>query len=229
MEFLNSVTIFEDADLIIINKPPGFLSIEDGFNSSRPNLRKILKETYGEIWTVHRLDRMTSGLILFAKNREAHHSLNEQFLNRLIQKEYRAIVHGMPIWDHKIIDLPLMINGDRKHRTIYSPKGNKAAITEVIALKKCPQKTFFAIKPKTGYIHQIRAHLSVIGFPILGDRLYWRSCDLSQPNRLSYPYPYKQLFLHANQLRFIHPKSNAPIKISIPLPAYFSEKNHAPD
>ena len=87
-----------------------------------PNLRGMLQDEYEKIWAVHRLDKETSGIIFFAKNAETHKFLNRQFSDRLVKKIYWAIVQGFPVWAEKMIDFPLKINGDRKHRTIIDQK-----------------------------------------------------------------------------------------------------------
>ena len=128
---LKEILLYEDDDLIAINKPSGVLSIEDGYDKTKYNLRSELKKIYGKIWAVHRLDKETSGVIIFAKNQESHRQLNLSFLNRETEKNYRGIVNGFPIWDTFEINLPLKVNGDRNHRTIYDPFNGKPASTRI--------------------------------------------------------------------------------------------------
>jgi len=217
---LKEILLYEDDDLVAINKPSGVLSIEDGYDTDKYNLRTILKRTYGHIWTVHRLDKDTSGVIIFAKNQEAHRQLNLSFMNRDSEKNYRSIVYGFPIWDSYEIKLPLKVNGDRKHRTIYDPVNGKPALTKIIRLFNTDFYTYMDIFPSTGLTHQIRAHLSTIGLPILGDKLYWRCCEINKdsgPEQLVF-------FLHAFSLKFFHPSSKVPMLITAPLPFRFSEE-----
>jgi len=216
---LKEILLYEDDDLLVINKPSGILSIEDGFDRNKYNLRSALKKTYGNIWTVHRLDKDTSGVIIFAKNQESHRQLNLSFSNRIIEKNYRSIVIGFPFWDSIEIKLPLKINGDRKHRTIFDPTYGKPAFTRIVKIINNDQFAYMDVFPTTGLTHQIRAHLSTIGFPILGDSLYWRCCEIinySESERLAF-------FLHARSIKFYHPSSKELMLISAPLPYLFSE------
>lgn len=195
------------------------LSIEDGYDSQKANLRSVLRDTYRTIWAVHRLDMDTSGVIIFAKNEESHRELNSSFSNREVLKNYRGIVYGFPIWDSFEIKLPLRINGDRKHRTVVDLKKGKTAFTQLIKLQSNNGFSYIDIFPKTGLTHQIRAHLSAIGFPIFGDYLYWRCCKLNIISKI----PQKNFFLHAMSLNFAHPISKKPMFIYASLPFLFTE------
>lgn len=217
---INDLLLYEDDDLIAINKPSGVLSIEDGYDRNKFNLRSALNKTYGKIWTVHRLDKDTSGVIIFAKNKESHRELNLSFMNRETEKNYRSIVCGYPIWDSFEINLQLKVNGDREHRTVHDPIYGKPACTRIIKITNNDQYTFMDIFPTTGLTHQIRAHLSTIGFPILGDWLYWHCCELNKIADSAHIY----LFLHALSLKFNHPVLKEPMHITAPLPIFFSEK-----
>ncbi len=103
-----------DDHLIVINKPSGLRVIPDGYDLSIPNLRDILNAIYPKIWVVHRLDKDTSGVLLFARDAAMHKALNQQFENRTIQKEYHFIAHGTPDWQTNTVKLPL--------RTKWRPK-----------------------------------------------------------------------------------------------------------
>ena len=216
---LKEILLYEDGDLIAINKPSGVLSIEDGYDRNKFDLRSKLRKTYGSIWTVHRLDKDTSGVIIFAKNQESHRQLNLSFLNRETQKNYRCIVNGFPIWNAFELNLPLKVNGDRNHRTIFDPIHGKPANTRINKIISNDLFTYLDIFPTTGLTHQIRAHLSVIGFPIFGDRLYWRLCEINKNSNLEQT----KFFLHALSLKFNHPVSKELMHISAPLPFLFSE------
>jgi tRNA pseudouridine32 synthase/23S rRNA pseudouridine746 synthase len=186
--------IFENEDVIILNKPGNLLSIQDGYDPSLPNLRGMLQDEYEKIWAVHRLDKETSGIILFAKNAETHRFLNQQFSDRLVKKIYWAIVQGFPVWAEKMIDFPLKVNGDRKHRTTIDQKSGKEALTFMKVISKENSWSKFEITPSTGYTHQIRAHCSAIGLPIIGDHLYFRGCMLDEKSQN------ENLLLHAYSL-----------------------------
>jgi RluA family pseudouridine synthase len=216
---LNELILYEDKDLIALNKPSGVLSIEDGYDPQKFNLRVFLREAYGSIWAIHRLDKDTSGVILFAKNEESHRELNLSFSNRETQKNYRGIVNGFPVWDSFEINLPLIVNGDRKHRTVMDLDKGKPAYTKITKITSHDQYSYIDIFPNTGLTHQIRAHLSAIGFPIFGDNLYWRCCDLKSNSKLTQ----ENFFLHAMLIKFNHPISKIPMLINAPLPTLFSE------
>jgi tRNA pseudouridine32 synthase / 23S rRNA pseudouridine746 synthase len=211
--------IFEDDDIIAINKPAGLLSIQDGYQISLPNVRSILSERTAKIWTVHRLDKETSGLILFAKNSETHRSLSIQFEQRSIKKEYRGIVIGIPDWQQKTIELPLRVNGDRRHRTIVDLKNGKPAQTFVEVLHTHFTTSSIVIQPYTGYTHQIRAHLSYIGNPLVGDELYQNQIEKRVP--LEKHYSVSRIMLHAFSMEFNHPANNRRMKLSAPFPLDF--------
>jgi len=220
---LKEIILFEDEDLIVLNKPSGLLSIEDGYNREKINLRSVLRDTYRAIWTIHRLDKDTSGVIIFAKNEESHRILNSSFLYRKTKKKYRTIINGLPIWDSFEINLPLRINGDRKHRTVIDPNNGKPAFTRFVKLNSQEGYSYLDIFPMTGLTHQIRAHLSAIGFPILGDHLYWHCYEIKKFSNLHQEKGLLNYFLHAFSLEFTHPILRKPMLISAPLPISFSQ------
>ena len=115
--------IFEDESIVAINKPSGLLTIPDGYHPEFENLKNELDNIFGRVWTVHRLDKETSGVIIFALTATAHRSLNLQFSNHTIYKEYLAITHNYPHWKKFDFEAFVTINGDRKHRTIISNTG----------------------------------------------------------------------------------------------------------
>jgi 23S rRNA-/tRNA-specific pseudouridylate synthase len=111
-------------------------------------------------------------LLIFAKNSDSHKILNKQFQNREIKKSYLALVHGFQQWDEMMIDYPIRINGDRRHRKIIDPKNGKNAYSKVEIIRKFNTCSYVQISPQSGYSHQIRCHLAAIGHPIIGDHLY---------------------------------------------------------
>ncbi len=211
--------IYEDDDIIAINKPAGLLSIQDGYQLSLPNVRSILSDRIEKIWTVHRIDKEISGLIIFAKNPEAHRSMSMQFEHRTLKKEYRGIVLGIPDWQKKTIDLPLRINGDRRHRTIIDLIKGKPAQTDVEVLETQSTTSSIVIRPHTGYTHQIRAHLAYIGYPLVGDELYRNQNQQRIPVEKVYCIP--RIMLHASSIEFTHPGDNRLVKLNAPCPQDF--------
>jgi tRNA pseudouridine32 synthase/23S rRNA pseudouridine746 synthase len=218
---LKEIILYEDDHLIVLNKPAGLLSIEDGYDKNKINLRSILREVYGKIWVVHRLDKNTSGVIVYAKNENSHRKLNDTFASHANIKNYRGIINGIPIWNSYEITLPLKINGDKKHRTIIDLSDGKPALTSITKLNTQDLYSYLDIFPHTGFTHQIRSHLSAIGFPILGDDLYWRCCKLKKNYGLTQNLFFEGYFLHAYSLKFIHPASNELMNVTAPIPISF--------
>lgn len=161
--------LFEDQDMIVINKPAGVLSIPDRFGKEL-SIKSLLQDKYGTIFTVHRLDQATSGLIIFAKNAEAHKALSVLFEGRTIEKKYLGLVLGRPD-PNGSIDGSIMEHPVKKGQMHIHVKG-KAALTtyEVVTFYKHYALVSFQIH--TGRTHQIRVHAKHIGHPIIADELY---------------------------------------------------------
>jgi RluA family pseudouridine synthase len=213
--------LWQDESIIAINKPSGMLCISDGYHAELPNLAGILKTTLGQIWIVHRLDKDTSGVILFARTAEIHRALSMQFADRKITKIYHAIIIGTPPWEMIQVNLPLRINGDREHRTIVDSKNGKPASTGFRVVGTISGYSLIEAIPHSGYTHQIRAHLSSIGLPLAGDKLY-RQIGSKNKTR-SEGSPIARLGLHAFQLIFTHPKNGQEVSIPAPYPLDFEK------
>jgi RluA family pseudouridine synthase len=210
--------VFEDQEIVVVNKPSGLLVIPDGYNPNLPCLASLLEERYGHIWVVHRIDKDTSGIVVFARTAEAHRRLNFLFREREIKKTYHALVSGTPTWVELDVRIPLRVNGDRRHRTIVDYELGKPAITDFQVIKIFDQFSYIKAEPHTGYTHQLRAHLYSIGHPILFDPLYSRyntpSVVIGDPTALA---------LHAYQIQFQHPITNQPLIFCAVDPPYFKE------
>lgn len=128
--------IYEDEHLLVIDKPAGLPVLPDGWEKDAPYLMKTLEEEYGKIWIVHRLDKITSGVMVFARNAETHRALNIQFEERQAEKVYHAIVEGIPQWNEKTAKHPLRINVGHKHRTGVSDKYGKPSETHFKVIKR---------------------------------------------------------------------------------------------
>jgi len=189
--------IYEDEYLLVIDKPAGLPILPDGWEKDAPYLVKILEEEYGKIWIVHRLDKITSGVMVFARDAETHRTLNIQFEQRQAEKVYHAIVEGIPQWNEKIAKHPLRINVGHKHRTGVSDKYGKPSETRFKVIKRYQEAALIEARPVTGRTHQIRVHAYALGHPLLGDILY----GASETHLIARPA------LHAHSLTFTHPQS----------------------
>lgn len=162
--------LLETDDLIAINKPSGLLSVPDR-KGDDISLKVILKEKYGEIFVVHRIDRFTSGVIVFAKHEEAHKQLSQLFEGREVQKFYNGIVHGIPVNHTGSVDASLMEHPAKNGKMVTNAKG-KASLTDYEILESYRLYSFMKFQIHTGRTHQIRVHMAHIGHPILCDELY---------------------------------------------------------
>jgi RluA family pseudouridine synthase len=206
------VTIYQDDYLLAVNKPAGLPTLPDGYNRAAPCLIDLLKLQVGRVWAVHRLDRGTSGVIVFARTAEVHRALNIAFDAHDIHKVYHAIVIGAPDWDEHLIDLPLRPDGDRRHRTVIDRARGKPAVTRVCVLERFAQHTLIEAKPETGRTHQIRAHLAALDLPLAGDVLYGGTDAASLTQRTA---------LHAHSIEFTHPVTHESVRLSAPYPEDF--------
>ncbi|PKO00725.1 MAG: RluA family pseudouridine synthase [Chloroflexi bacterium HGW-Chloroflexi-4] len=203
--------LFQDESLIVINKPAGLLTIRDGYNPDLPTVKRMLDLKFGRCWIVHRLDKETSGVLIVAKKEKVHRALNLAFENKQIHKIYHAIIFGIPAEKDFLIDSPLRINGDRRHRTVVDNEQGKLAKTKCHVLQEFENLCLLELLPETGYTHQIRAHLSSMGHPILGDKLY-RNPSLPLLDFI------QRTALHAFSISFEHPVLNSPVTITAPYP-----------
>src|SRR5690348_3204162 len=163
-------TIFENEDFIVINKPSGLLSIPDR-TQSEVSLKDLLIDRYGEIFTVHRLDKETSGVILFAKNDQTHKQFSELFEGRDVEKYYVGLVHGKMQNEEGTIDAPIMEHPVKKGRMITNVKG-KPSETDYTVIESFRLYSFVRFQIHTGRTHQIRVHMQHTGHSIVCDELY---------------------------------------------------------
>ena len=190
--------IYEDDNVLVLNKPAGLLSMTKGEFSAEPTL-----EDYGLL--VLRLDRDTSGVVILAKNPEVQSYLRRQFQARKVHKTYYAIVIGKPKLEEALIDLPIARN--LKHPTTFQVDATgKPAQTHYKVIKSNGKYSLLELKPITGRTHQLRVHLKYLGTPILGDRVYGEPAD--------------RLYLHAKNLEITIPEGNRQT-FTAPLPEEF--------
>ena len=207
--------IYNDDDIVVLNKRSGLLIAADRYDENAPRLDKEAEKEFGTLFAVHRIDKDTSGCVIYAKNAESHRSLSMQFENREVEKTYHCLVHGYPTWQTQHVDARLLVDGDSKHRTVLSKEG-KNAVTDFRNLGKVGPYTWIEAKPKTGRTHQIRVHLNSLGLAIVCDPLYsgnqhpvflseikkrWNGDESQERPLLS------RLALHAYSLCVTHPKT----------------------
>jgi RluA family pseudouridine synthase len=187
--------LYKDDHILVINKPVGLPVLPDGWEKDAPYLVKMLEEEFGKVFIVHRLDKVTSGVMVFARTAEAHRMLNTQFENREAEKIYHAIIEGEPNWNEKVAKFPLRANVGKKHRTAVDDKNGKPSETRFRILKRYQESALIEAKPMTGRTHQIRVHAYAVGHPLLGDVLY----GAFETDLISRPA------LHAYSLTITHP------------------------
>jgi RluA family pseudouridine synthase len=164
--------LHQDEFILVVDKPAGLPVLPDGWEQNAPYLLKMLEADHGKLWIVHRLDKTTSGVIVFARNEETHRALNIQFENHEAEKIYHAIVEGNPKWNEKIAKHPLRVNVGHKHRTAVDDKNGKPSETRFKVIKRYQESALVEAKPMTGRTHQVRVHAYALGHPLLGDVLY---------------------------------------------------------
>lgn len=170
MHYKNLDIIFENEEFIAINKPAGLFSVPDRFGVE-VSLKQILEEKFGKVFIVHRLDKETSGVIMFAKDAATHKTISELFENRKIEKYYLGLVIGSPINATGTIDAPIAEHSFRRGEMIVNPKG-KACLTTYEVLNDYKLFTWIRFRIHTGRTHQIRVHSKHIGHPLVCDELY---------------------------------------------------------
>ncbi len=214
--------LYEDNDIIVVNKPKGLVVHPANGNPDGTlvnALMKICKGTLsgigGEIrpGIVHRLDKDTSGVLIVAKNDKAHLALCEQIKNREVKKTYLALTRGIIKENEATINMPIgRSTTDRKKMAVV--KTGKEAITHFKVLERFKENTLLEINLETGRTHQIRVHLSQIGYPIVGDMVYSNGKN---------KFGVQGQMLHAWKIKFMHPITGKEMEIEAPLPQYFEK------
>jgi tRNA pseudouridine32 synthase/23S rRNA pseudouridine746 synthase len=202
--------VFEDAWLVVIEKPEGLLSVPGKTPGLGTSVLELLRARHPDATgplLVHRLDLDTSGLLVACLDARAHAALQRQFLRRTVQKRYLAVLEGRVEGARGTIDLPLRVDLHDRPRQIHDPRHGKAAVTDWEVVAREPDRTRVAFSPRTGRTHQLRVHAAHplgLGAPIAGDRLYGRAGE--------------RLLLHAAGLAFLHPVTGARVRFEAPSP-----------
>jgi RluA family pseudouridine synthase len=221
--------IHEDEELVAVVKPAGVPAIPERYDRNILSAFELLKAVRPALFTVHRIDKETSGVLVFCKTEDAHKNLSAQFAaedeNRCLRKSYLAILEGRPAWDANTDESPLLPDADRRHRTLVSPNG-KESLTRFTVLENFSGYCLARVCPETGRTHQIRVHAAHLGHPVLCDSLYGSASPLLlSAIKRGYRPPadgekplLARLALHAAVLEFIHPASGQALRLEAPLP-----------
>lgn len=216
--------LYEDDDLVAIDKPAGMV-MHAGAGQRRGTLVNALLHRYRQLSAVggplrpgivHRLDKLTSGVLLVAKNDQAHRRLAEQFLRREVEKYYLALVHGRLYASKGSISLPVARDRVRRTRMTTRRREGRAALTNYRVLQVTPEFSLVEARLHTGRTHQIRVHFSALGRPVVGDTVYGAPRRLRRENA-SEP-TLERNFLHAHRLCIRHPHTGRLLDIRSPLP-----------
>jgi 23S rRNA pseudouridine955/2504/2580 synthase len=223
-DFLSSVTIYEDDDLLILNKPSG-IAVQGGTKTPH-HIDRLLEgmgdgpETRPRL--VHRLDRDTSGVLVIAKRRSIAAKLGRAFQTRSVRKIYWALVHGVPKPPQGKVEAALVKaagpEGDRVRKARPGEQEiAQSAVTHYAVVDRAAQKVaFVSLKPVTGRQHQLRAHMAIIGHPILGDEKYKSEAEM--PAGVA-----NRLHLHARRISFPHPSGEGIVDVTAPLPEHMRQ------
>ncbi len=209
-EFTASVRVFEDDDLLVVNKPPGLLTVPGKTPDLADCLLLRLVQEDASIRLIHRLDRDTSGLVVFAKNPTAQRHVSRQFELRQTSKVYTALVHGSLVGSGEI-NIPVRYEPLTPPLHVVDPAHPKHALTQWQATEVLAAITRVSLTPITGRSHQLRVHLLHIGHPIVGDTLYATQHGFSLPQA-------QRLCLHATQLCISHPATGQLLRLQAPVP-----------
>jgi len=218
-------TIYADDDFVVLNKRSGLLIAADRYNPDAPRLDLIAEQEFGKLFAVHRIDKDTSGLIVYARNETAQRSISMQFEKRQVNKTYHALVWGHPLWETLNVDLPLQPDGDARHRTVANKRFGKPSVTDFRNIGSVGPYSWIEAKPKTGRTHQIRVHLAENGLCIVCDPLYsgnqkpirlseikrkWNGDEEEERPLLN------RLALHAYKIEFTHPTTGEKVSFTAP-------------
>jgi 23S rRNA pseudouridine1911/1915/1917 synthase len=221
--------VYEDEDLLVVNKPAGMAAHVGAGVKSGTLVNALLHHVKslsssggpGRPGIVHRLDKMTSGLVVVAKNDAAHRQLAEQFKSRAVRKTYVLLVHGQVSSAQGKISKPVGRDPLRRTRMKVGGLRPREAVTRYEVRRRFPHFTLLEAHPETGRTHQIRVHFAALGHPIVGDTTYGAPGKLHLGGKEVATLP--RTFLHAGLLEFEHPRLRRAVSFSAPLPHELAE------
>jgi tRNA pseudouridine32 synthase / 23S rRNA pseudouridine746 synthase len=199
--------LYEDAQLLVMDKPAGLLSVPGKLENRQDCLITRLQAARWDALLVHRLDCDTSGVILFARTKQAQGFLGQEFEQRRAQKTYIARLHGVMAEDSGTVDLPIGSDWDYRPRQKVTPDGRPAQ-TDWQVIERSDTETRVRLTPHTGRSHQLRVHMLALGHPIIGDQIY-------APETCA---QYPRLMLYAETLSLHHPSTKARVSFTAPAP-----------
>ncbi len=221
--------IYKDSSIAVLSKKSGLLVASDRWDENAPRLdlaAASICEQGERLFAVHRIDKETSGLVVYALNSNAHKELSAQFESRRVKKTYHALVLGNPEWTSISVSEALRADGDREHRSVPDRRRGKKALTHFSCLCSCGSYSWIEARPVTGRTHQIRAHLRLLRLSIVCDSLYgrakplylseikrgWRGDKIEEKPLIS------RLALHAFKISFAHPENGHEVEFVAPYP-----------
>ena len=200
--------LYEDRQILVLDKPAGLLSVPGKLAGREDCLVSRLQAAYWDALLVHRLDCDTSGVMIFARTKQAQGFLGQEFEKRRAKKTYLARVWGVMDGDRGHVDLPLGSDWPRRPRQMVDHENGRPARTDWEVVGRSETETRVRLHPLTGRSHQLRVHMAELGHPILGDPLYASGVAADFP----------RLMLHAESLRFKHPETGVSQSYSAPAP-----------
>ncbi len=229
----NLEIIYDDDDIIIVNKPADLLTIPDRFAADKLSVSKLLTAQFGKIFILHRLDRETSGILVFAKNEHAHRNISMQFDHKEgVEKVYYALLNGVLHQESGEIDKPIGENPAVPGKMMITSQLGKPSLTLYRVAERFKNYTLVEADIRTGRTHQIRVHFQCIGYPLAADRLYGTRPELFLSDikkrgfRLSKETEELPIMarttLHAFRLSFTHPTTGEKVSFEAPPPKDFT-------
>ncbi|WP_103332276.1 RluA family pseudouridine synthase [Pseudotabrizicola formosa] len=200
--------LYEDAHILVVDKPAGLLSVPGKLEGRQDCLISRLQAEYWDALVVHRLDCDTSGVMIFARTKQAQGFLGQEFEQRRARKTYVARVWGVMEEDRGHVDLPLGSDWPRRPRQMVDPENGRPAQTDWEVIGRDETETRVRLHPLTGRSHQLRVHMLALGHVIIGDQIYATGAAREAP----------RLMLHSETLSLHHPATNDRVTFSAPLP-----------